>query len=178
MAQTHTGPAMPTPRYEHIALDRAEDRARAPRQERQAKALGRAYGRPVQTAWLFSAARTAADICVRTVRKGPAIRFQVIAADGRPSTASVYRPPGNWQSRWNTRDYLFRGRCGRRGRSRPAIFWRTGDTDQCRPWPGSQAVKLCPIQAPEAAATLAAYRHGTQSPGSHIPIPRARQIRH
>ena len=26
--------------------------------------------------------RTAADICVRTVRKGPAIRFQVIAADG------------------------------------------------------------------------------------------------
>ena len=41
----------------------------------------------------FPLPRTAADICVRTVRKGPAIRFQVIAADGpgqdhplRPST--------------------------------------------------------------------------------------------
>jgi hypothetical protein len=30
----------------------------------------------------FPLPRTAADICVRTVRKGPAIRFQVIAADG------------------------------------------------------------------------------------------------
>jgi hypothetical protein len=80
----------------------------------------------------FPLPRTAADICVRTVRKGPAIRFQVIAADTvpvGPSTASVYRPPpGNWQSRWSTGDYLLRGPCGRCGRSRPAIFWRTGDT--------------------------------------------------
>ena len=51
-----------------------------------------------------------------------------------PSTASVYRPPpGNWQSRWSTRDYLLRGRCGRCGRSRPAIFWRTGDTEKAVP---------------------------------------------
>jgi putative tryptophan/tyrosine transport system substrate-binding protein len=35
--------------------------------------------------------RTAADICVRTVRKGPAIRFQVITADGPGRTIHCVR---------------------------------------------------------------------------------------
>jgi hypothetical protein len=37
--------------------------------------------RPLRRGY-FPLPRTAADICVRTVRNGPAIRFQVIAADG------------------------------------------------------------------------------------------------
>jgi hypothetical protein len=84
----------------------------------------------------FPLPRTAADICVRTVRKGSGLRFQVIAADGPGRTIHCVRLPstaGNWQSRWSKRHYLWRGQCGRCGRSRPAIFWHTGDTDQCRP---------------------------------------------
>jgi hypothetical protein len=93
--------------------------------------------RPVRRGY-FPLPRTAAEICVRTVRNGPAIRFQVIAADGPGSTASVYRPPpGNWQSRWSTRDYLLRGQCGRCGRSRPDVFWRTGDREKAVPALGS-----------------------------------------
>jgi hypothetical protein len=42
---------------------------------------------------IFPLPRTAAEICVRTVRAVPPFRFQVIAADGPGSTASVYRPP-------------------------------------------------------------------------------------
>jgi hypothetical protein len=41
----------------------------------------------------FPLPRTAADICVRTVRKGPAIRFQVIAADGPDRTIHWVRLP-------------------------------------------------------------------------------------
>jgi hypothetical protein len=41
----------------------------------------------------FPLPRTAADICVRTVRKGPAIRFQVIAADGPGRTIHCVRLP-------------------------------------------------------------------------------------
>jgi hypothetical protein len=37
-------------------------------------------------------------------------------------------------SLWSAPDYLLRGQCGR---SRPAIFWRAGNMNQCRP--GSQA---------------------------------------
>jgi hypothetical protein len=51
----------------------------------------------------FPLPRTAADICVRSVRKGPAIRFQVIAADGPSRTIHCVRLPstaGNWRSRW------------------------------------------------------------------------------
>jgi hypothetical protein len=60
-----------------------------------------------------------------------------------PSTASVYRPPpGNWQSRLNTREYLLRGQCGRCGRSRPAIFWRTDDTEKAVPGPGLDLSRL------------------------------------
>jgi hypothetical protein len=41
----------------------------------------------------FPLPRTAADICVRTVRKGPAIRFQVAAADGPGRTIHCVRLP-------------------------------------------------------------------------------------
>jgi hypothetical protein len=57
---------------------------------KEGAALDRAYGRPVR---YFPLPRTAADICVRTVRKGPAIRFQVIAADGPGRTIHCVRLP-------------------------------------------------------------------------------------
>ena len=41
----------------------------------------------------FPLPRTAADICVRTVRKGPAIRFQVAAVDGPGRTIHCVRLP-------------------------------------------------------------------------------------
>ena len=100
-------------------------------------ALDRAYRRPVQAAWLFSAAQNGGRYLRPHRPQGPR---HSISRDCRgrspvgPSSASVYRPPpGNWQSRWSTRDYLLRGQCGRCGRSRPAIFWRTGDTEKAVP---------------------------------------------
>jgi hypothetical protein len=95
---------------------------------KSARALDRAYGRPVQAAWLFSAAQNGGRYLRPHRPQGPR---HSISSDCRgrsrvgPSTASVHRPPpGNWQSRCSTRDYLLRGQCGRCGRSRPAIFWR------------------------------------------------------
>jgi hypothetical protein len=81
---------------------------------KEGAALDRAYGRPVQAAWLFSAAQNGGRYLRPHRPQGPR---HSISSDCRgrsrvgPSNASVYRPPpGNWQSRWSTRDYLLRGR--------------------------------------------------------------------
>ena len=104
---------------------------------KEGAALDRAYGRPVQAAWLFSAAQIGGRYLRPQRPQGPR---HSISRDCRgrspvgPSSASVYRPPpGNWQSRWSTRDYLLRGQCGRCGRSCPDVFWRTSDTEKAVP---------------------------------------------
>ena len=106
---------------------------------KEGAALDRAYGRPVR---YFPLPRTAADICVRTVRKGPAIRFQVIAADGPSRTIHCVRLPstaGNWRSRWTQGTISCADNAdGADGLAPPSSGALVIRRRECRPWPRSQ----------------------------------------